>query len=62
MGEAIVKRLSLAGGTVITTARHTPDELKDSELFIQLKAALSVPFDYGFRTGLIYLKYLSGLK
>ncbi len=62
MGEEIVKRLSLAGGTVITTARNTPDELMDSDLFIQMTEALSAPFDYGFRTGLIYLKYLSGLK
>ena len=35
MGEAIVKRLTLAGATVITTARNTPDELKESDLFIQ---------------------------
>lgn len=41
MGEAIVKRLTLAAATVITTARHTPDELKDSDLFIQ--ADISTP-------------------
>jgi NAD(P)-dependent dehydrogenase (short-subunit alcohol dehydrogenase family) len=35
MGEAIVKRLTKAGATVITTARTTPEELKDKELFIQ---------------------------
>jgi NAD(P)-dependent dehydrogenase (short-subunit alcohol dehydrogenase family) len=41
MGEAIVKRLTKAGATVITTARTTPDELKESELFIQ--ADISTP-------------------
>jgi NAD(P)-dependent dehydrogenase (short-subunit alcohol dehydrogenase family) len=41
MGEATVKRLARAGATVITTARHTPDELKDSDLFIQ--ADISTP-------------------
>ncbi len=41
MGEAIVKRLTKAGATVITTARTTPDELKDSDLFIQ--ADISTP-------------------
>ncbi|MEY2536276.1 MAG: hypothetical protein QOG67_16 [Verrucomicrobiota bacterium] len=35
MGEAIVKRLRLAGATVMTTARSKPDELQSSELFIQ---------------------------
>ena len=35
MGEAIVKRLTKAGATVITTARTTPDELNGTELFIQ---------------------------
>ncbi|PYJ54519.1 MAG: short-chain dehydrogenase, partial [Verrucomicrobia bacterium] len=35
MGEAIVKRLRLAGATVITTARTKPDELQSPELFIQ---------------------------
>ena len=35
MGEAIVKRLRLAGATVITTARSRPDELQSPELFIQ---------------------------
>lgn len=35
MGEAVVKRLAKAGATVITTARTAPDELKESELFIQ---------------------------
>ena len=35
MGEAIVKRLTKAGAIVITTARTTPDELKESKLFIQ---------------------------
>lgn len=35
MGEAIVKRLTKAGATVITTARTTPEELKKKELFIQ---------------------------
>ncbi|EGO65659.1 SDR family oxidoreductase [Acetonema longum] len=41
MGEAIVKRLTKAGATVITTARTTPDELKESDLFIQ--ADISTP-------------------
>lgn len=41
MGEAIVKRLTKAGATVITTARTTPDELKESALFIQ--ADISTP-------------------
>ena len=41
MGEAIVKRLTKAGATVITTARITPDELKESDLFIQ--ADISTP-------------------
>lgn len=41
MGEATVKRLARAGATVITTARHTPDEFKDSDLFIQ--ADISTP-------------------
>jgi len=35
IGEAIVKRLTHAGATVITTARKTPDEMKTSDLFIQ---------------------------
>lgn len=35
IGEAIVRRLSLAGATVITTARRIPEGQKDSELFIQ---------------------------
>ena len=38
MGEAIVKRLTLAAATVITTARHTPEELKDSNLFRPISA------------------------
>lgn len=41
IGEAIAKRLTHAGATVITTARHTPDESKDSDLFIQ--ADISTP-------------------
>jgi len=41
IGEAIVKRLTGAGATVITTARSTPDELKNSDLFIQ--ADISTP-------------------
>lgn len=41
IGEAIVKRLTLAGATVITTARKTPDEMKSSDLFIQ--ADISTP-------------------
>ena len=41
IGDAIVKRLRLAGATVITTARKTPAELKDSKLFIQ--ADVSTP-------------------
>lgn len=41
IGEAIVKRLTHAGATVITTARKTIDELKDSDLFIQ--ADISLP-------------------
>jgi NAD(P)-dependent dehydrogenase (short-subunit alcohol dehydrogenase family) len=35
MGEAIVRRLRLAGATVIITARSKPDELQSPELFIQ---------------------------
>ena len=35
MGEAIVKRLRLAGATVMTTARSRSDELQSPELFIQ---------------------------
>lgn len=35
MGEAIVKRLSCAGGTVITTARSTTADLPTSALFVQ---------------------------
>src|SRR3954452_9739588 len=35
MGEAIVKRLRLAGATVMTTARSKRDELQSPELFIQ---------------------------
>jgi NAD(P)-dependent dehydrogenase (short-subunit alcohol dehydrogenase family) len=41
MGEAIVKRLRLAGATVMTTARSKPDELQSPELFIQ--SDLSTP-------------------
>jgi NAD(P)-dependent dehydrogenase (short-subunit alcohol dehydrogenase family) len=41
IGESIVKRLTKAGATVITTARTTPDELKGSDLFIQ--ADISTP-------------------
>jgi NAD(P)-dependent dehydrogenase (short-subunit alcohol dehydrogenase family) len=41
MGEAIVKRLRLAGATVMTTARSKPDELPSPELFIQ--ADISTP-------------------
>ena len=41
IGDAIVKRLSEAGATVITTARTTPDEWKGSDLFIQ--ADISTP-------------------
>lgn len=37
IGEAIVKRLTKAGATVITTARAIPCELKDSDLFIQVR-------------------------
>ncbi len=35
IGDAIVRRLNLAGAKVITTARRIPEDLKDSELFIQ---------------------------
>ena len=35
MGEAIVRRLRLAGATVIITARSKPNELQSPELFIQ---------------------------
>ena len=35
MGEAIVRRLRLAGATVIITARSKPGELQSPELFIQ---------------------------
>lgn len=41
IGEAIVKRLTQAGALVITTARKTPDELKNSDLFIE--ADISTP-------------------
>lgn len=41
MGEAIVKRLTYAGATVITTARSMPDLFKGSDLFIQ--ADVSTP-------------------
>lgn len=41
IGEATVKRLNQAGATVVTTARKVPDELKDSDLFIQ--ADISTP-------------------
>ncbi|WP_415525153.1 SDR family oxidoreductase [Clostridium sp.] len=41
IGEAIVQRLTRAGATVITTARTIPDELQDSELYIQ--ADVSTP-------------------
>lgn len=41
IGEAIVKRLTQAGAVVITTARKTPDELKESELFVE--ADISTP-------------------
>jgi NAD(P)-dependent dehydrogenase (short-subunit alcohol dehydrogenase family) len=41
IGDAIVRRLSLAGAKVITTARRIPEDLKDSELFIQ--ADVSTP-------------------
>jgi NAD(P)-dependent dehydrogenase (short-subunit alcohol dehydrogenase family) len=41
MGEAIVKRLRLAGATVMTTARSKLDELPSPELFIQ--ADISTP-------------------
>src|SRR6266478_6794065 len=35
MGEAIVRRLRLAGATVMTTARSKPDKLELPEQFIQ---------------------------
>jgi NAD(P)-dependent dehydrogenase (short-subunit alcohol dehydrogenase family) len=41
MGEAIVRRLRLAGATVFTTARSVPDDLQHSELFVQ--ADISTP-------------------
>ncbi len=41
IGDATVKRLTQAGATVVTTARTVPDELKDSDLFIQ--ADISTP-------------------
>jgi NAD(P)-dependent dehydrogenase (short-subunit alcohol dehydrogenase family) len=41
IGEAIVKRLTLAGATVVTTARKAPEEIKDPDLFIQ--ADISTP-------------------
>lgn len=41
IGEAIVKRLTHAGATVVTTARKTPDELKASNLFIQADISTS---------------------
>jgi NAD(P)-dependent dehydrogenase (short-subunit alcohol dehydrogenase family) len=41
MGEAIVKRLTRAGGTVITTARSIPADGQAADLFIQ--ADISTP-------------------
>lgn len=41
IGEAIVKRLKSAGGTIITTARSIPDDTQGSDLFIQ--ADVSTP-------------------
>ncbi len=41
IGDATVKRLTQAGATVVTTARTVPEELKDSDLFIQ--ADISTP-------------------
>jgi NAD(P)-dependent dehydrogenase (short-subunit alcohol dehydrogenase family) len=41
MGEAIVKRLRLAGATVLTTARSKPSELPLPEFFVQ--ADISTP-------------------
>lgn len=41
IGEAIVKRLTHAGATVITTARSVPADLQSSDLFIQ--ADVSTP-------------------
>jgi NAD(P)-dependent dehydrogenase (short-subunit alcohol dehydrogenase family) len=34
IGEAIVQRLRDAGATVVTTARSTPQGLRQSELFV----------------------------
>jgi NAD(P)-dependent dehydrogenase (short-subunit alcohol dehydrogenase family) len=34
MGEAIVQRLRGAGATVVTTARSTPQDLPQPELFV----------------------------
>ncbi len=41
IGEATVKRLAHSGATVITTARHAPGEINNSDLFIQ--ADISTP-------------------
>lgn len=41
IGEAIVKRLTDAGATVITTARKLPDEQTNPELFIQADISTS---------------------
>lgn len=41
MGEAIAKRLTAAGATVITTARTTPVNLENADLFIP--ADISTP-------------------
>jgi NAD(P)-dependent dehydrogenase (short-subunit alcohol dehydrogenase family) len=41
MGQAIVRRLTAAGATVITTARSVPDTMSSPELFIQ--ADISTP-------------------
>lgn len=41
IGEAIVKRLTIAGATVITTARRIPEELQASKFHIQ--ADVSTP-------------------
>jgi NAD(P)-dependent dehydrogenase (short-subunit alcohol dehydrogenase family) len=35
MGKAMVERLTLAGATVLTTARSTPSDLKTPDLFLQ---------------------------
>ena len=45
MGEAIVRRLTAAGATVLTTARSLPDSLSSPELYIQADISTSEGVD-----------------